>query len=167
MEDLGLIPELGRSCGEVIGYPLWYSGLKNSMDSPSACKVLDTTDSGFHFHFQLDKRDTSRLREFHPHFWDRMAWDVASPSHKTIDMNVGMFSHYQSKVWEKKRKKKKLGRTSFVNSEEGEEKKICHFQFIFSCCLGTSSLPICYPLTYIIRACQSHTEVNWKPSNSQ
>ena len=31
--DLGLIPGLGRSPGEKKGYPLQYSGLKNSMDS--------------------------------------------------------------------------------------------------------------------------------------
>ena len=30
--DLGSIPELGRSPGEGIGYPLQYSGLENSMD---------------------------------------------------------------------------------------------------------------------------------------
>ena len=29
----GLIPELGRSLGEGKGYPFWYSGLENSMDS--------------------------------------------------------------------------------------------------------------------------------------
>ena len=29
---LGLIPGLGRSCGEGHGYPLQYSGLENSMD---------------------------------------------------------------------------------------------------------------------------------------
>ena len=32
-EDLGSIPGLGRSPGEREGYPLQYSGLKNSMDS--------------------------------------------------------------------------------------------------------------------------------------
>ena len=32
-EDLGLIPGLGRSPGKGTGYPLQYSGLKNSMDS--------------------------------------------------------------------------------------------------------------------------------------
>ena len=32
MGDLGLIPGLGRSPGEGNGYPLQYSGLKNSMD---------------------------------------------------------------------------------------------------------------------------------------
>ena len=31
-EDLGSIPELGRSPGEGKGYPLQYSGLENSMD---------------------------------------------------------------------------------------------------------------------------------------
>ena len=31
--DLGSIPGLGRSPGEGKGYPLWYSGLENSMDS--------------------------------------------------------------------------------------------------------------------------------------
>ena len=30
--DLGLVPELGRSPGEVKGYPLQYSGLENSVD---------------------------------------------------------------------------------------------------------------------------------------
>ena len=30
--DLGLIPGLGRSPGEGIGYPLQYSALENSMD---------------------------------------------------------------------------------------------------------------------------------------
>ena len=30
--DLGLIPGLGRSPGEGIGYPLQYSGLENSID---------------------------------------------------------------------------------------------------------------------------------------
>ena len=30
--DLGLISGLGRSSGEGKGYPLWYSGLENSMD---------------------------------------------------------------------------------------------------------------------------------------
>ena len=32
--DLGLIPGLGRSPGEGKGYPLQYSGLENSMNSP-------------------------------------------------------------------------------------------------------------------------------------
>ena len=32
-EDLGSVPELGRSPGEGKGYPLQYSGLENSMDS--------------------------------------------------------------------------------------------------------------------------------------
>ena len=39
--DLGLIPGLGRSTGEVKGYPLQYSGLENSMD----CIVHEVTKS--------------------------------------------------------------------------------------------------------------------------
>ena len=45
--DPGLIPGLGRSTGEVIGYPLQYSDLENSMDcivSPWGRKGLDTTE---------------------------------------------------------------------------------------------------------------------------
>ena len=34
-EDLGSIPGLGRSPGEVKGYPLQYSGLENSIDGGS------------------------------------------------------------------------------------------------------------------------------------
>ena len=33
VEALGSIPELGRSPGEGKGYPLWYSGLENPIDS--------------------------------------------------------------------------------------------------------------------------------------
>ena len=48
--DLGLITGLGRSPGEGKGYPLWYSGLGNSMD----CVVRGVTKSwtrlsDFHF----------------------------------------------------------------------------------------------------------------------
>ena len=39
--DLGLIPGLGRSPGEGKGYPLQYSGLENSMDSPWDRKESD------------------------------------------------------------------------------------------------------------------------------
>ena len=44
--DLGLILGLGRSPGEGKGYPLQYSGLKNSMDYTSSWghKELDTTE---------------------------------------------------------------------------------------------------------------------------
>ena len=50
MGDLGLIPGLGRSPGGQEGYPLQYSGLKNSMD----CIVHGVTKSqtqmsDFHF----------------------------------------------------------------------------------------------------------------------
>ena len=50
--DLGLIPGLRRSPGEQKGYPLQYSGLENSMDSPWGRKELDMTERlSFHFHF--------------------------------------------------------------------------------------------------------------------
>ena len=42
--DLGSIPGLGRSPGEGKGYPLQYSGLENSKDSPWDCKESDTTE---------------------------------------------------------------------------------------------------------------------------
>ena len=41
VEDLGLIPGLGRSPGEGKSYPLQYSGLENSMD----CIVNGVTKS--------------------------------------------------------------------------------------------------------------------------
>ena len=47
--DLGLIPGLGRSPGEGKGYPLQYSGLKNSMDCRSLKWNLGRQGSGFHF----------------------------------------------------------------------------------------------------------------------
>ena len=42
--DPGSIPGSGRSPGEGIGYPLQYSGLENSMDSPWGHKELDMTE---------------------------------------------------------------------------------------------------------------------------
>ena len=42
--DLGLIPGLGKYSGEGKGYPLRYSGLENSMDSPWNRKELDMTE---------------------------------------------------------------------------------------------------------------------------
>ena len=42
--DLGSIPGLGRSPGEGKGYPLQYSGLENSMNSPWGCKESDMTE---------------------------------------------------------------------------------------------------------------------------
>ena len=44
--DLGSIPGLGRSSGEGKGYPLQYSGLKNSMDCIvyAVAKSQDTTE---------------------------------------------------------------------------------------------------------------------------
>ena len=42
--DLGSIPGWRKSPGEGKGYPLQYSGLENSMDSPRGLKELDTTE---------------------------------------------------------------------------------------------------------------------------
>ena len=43
-ENLGSRPGLGKSPGEGKGYPLQYSGLENSMDSPWSRKESDTTE---------------------------------------------------------------------------------------------------------------------------
>ena len=56
MGDLGLIPGFGRSPGEGTGYPLQYSGLKNSMDRGGWQTIVHgvtksrTQLSDFHFH---------------------------------------------------------------------------------------------------------------------
>ena len=52
--DPGLIPELGKSAGEGIGYPLKYSGLENSMNCivHGFAKSL-TWLNDFYFHFQV------------------------------------------------------------------------------------------------------------------
>ena len=42
--DLGSISGLGRSPGEGKGYPLQYSGLENSMESPWGHKESNTTE---------------------------------------------------------------------------------------------------------------------------
>ena len=42
--DLGLIPGLGKYSGEGKGYPLRYSGLENSMDSPWNRKESDMSE---------------------------------------------------------------------------------------------------------------------------
>ena len=50
--DPSSIPELGRSTGEAIGYPLQYSGLENSMDcivpgvTKSQTRLSDSLSSG-------------------------------------------------------------------------------------------------------------------------
>ena len=51
MGDLGLIPGLGRSPGEVKGYPLQYPVLENSMDYiVHGVEKSQTRLSNFHFH---------------------------------------------------------------------------------------------------------------------
>ena len=56
--DPGSTPGSGRSLGEGKGYPLQYSGLENSMDSPWGYKELDSTLT---FTFSLS---SSRLLSF-------------------------------------------------------------------------------------------------------
>ena len=56
--DLGSVPGLGRAPREGKGHPLWYSGLKNSMD----CIVRGVTKSWTRlsdFHFQAILRKTN------------------------------------------------------------------------------------------------------------
>ena len=64
--DLGLIPGLGRS-PEGKGYPLQYSGLENSMDSPWGHRESDTTEQlSLHFHrpsFQTGSLDIIVMRK--------------------------------------------------------------------------------------------------------
>ena len=48
--DLGSIPGLGRSPGEGNSYPLWYSGLENSMDCiVHGVAKSQTQTNNFHF----------------------------------------------------------------------------------------------------------------------
>ena len=48
--DLGSIPGLGTSPREGIGYPLWYSGLENSLDCiEHGVTKSQTRLSDFHF----------------------------------------------------------------------------------------------------------------------
>ena len=55
--DPSSIPELGRSTGEGIGYPLQYSSLENSMDYITHGVTKSQTQlSNFHFHLSLKSK---------------------------------------------------------------------------------------------------------------
>ena len=54
-EDPASISELGRSAGEGIGYPLQYSGLKNSMVGSPGGHTESDMMSDFHFHTLICK----------------------------------------------------------------------------------------------------------------
>ena len=57
--DSGSIPGLGRSTGEMLGYPLQYPGLENSMDCIVHRVAKSQTQlSDFHFHWNLHIIDT-------------------------------------------------------------------------------------------------------------
>ena len=62
VEDLGLIPGLGRSPGEGKGYPLQYSGLKNSMDCiVQGVEKSQTQPSDFHTHKYIYEKEGREL----------------------------------------------------------------------------------------------------------
>ena len=66
MGDLGLIPGLGRSAGEGIGYPLQYSGLENSMawKSPWGHQESDMTEwLSFSLSLSVQNEDAGSLVE--------------------------------------------------------------------------------------------------------
>ena len=78
--DLGSIPGLGRSPGEVKGYPLQYSGLENSMDYIVHGVAKSRTPlSNFHFPiFLLGKSHGQRsLRGYSP--WGHKELDMTEP----------------------------------------------------------------------------------------
>ena len=62
--DPGLIPQLGRSPGEGISYPLQYSGLENSMNCIVHGVAMNQTQlSDFHFYFgSLPSRYLSKMK---------------------------------------------------------------------------------------------------------
>ena len=68
MEDLGLIPGLGRSPGEGNDYPPQYSCLENSMGRGDlwGCKESDATErlSHSHTHFCIYKKTGARKKQF-------------------------------------------------------------------------------------------------------
>ena len=71
-EDLGSIPGLGRSSGEGKGYPLQYSGLKNSMDcTVHAVTKGQTRLSNFTFTFRFHALE----KEMAPHS-SVLAWRI-------------------------------------------------------------------------------------------
>ena len=68
--------------------------------------------------------------------WDRIQQGVSSRGLESVDMTIGLLSHYQPKVWEKKKKRLVFGRTGFDNREGKKRSATC-----------SSGLPTCYPRT--------------------
>ena len=75
VRDLGSIPGLGRSPGEGKGYPLWYSGLENSMD----CVVHEVSKSW---------TQLSDLRFHFSHLW--IHWHLFSKADLKVLMAMAM-----------------------------------------------------------------------------
>ena len=64
VEDLGSIPGLGRSPGEGKGYPLQYSGLKNSMDYIVHGVAKSKTGlNNFHLHFHRILKENVKVTD--------------------------------------------------------------------------------------------------------
>ena len=96
--DLGSIPGLGRSPGEGKGYPLQYSGLENSMDSPWGCKESDMTERlSLHFialKFFYASSSTKILRQLtsRKQYKIRISEDIESAlSHMVATSNLEQF----------------------------------------------------------------------------
>ena len=90
MEDLGLIPELGRSPGEGKGYPLQYSSLENFMDCiVHGVKELDMPD--FHF-VHLSYRGVQSQSESRSVSICSRPYGLYSPWNSP-DQNTGVGSH--------------------------------------------------------------------------
>ena len=84
--NLGLIPGLGRSPGEGKGYPLQYSGLENSMDSPWGCKESDTTD-------WLSLFISSAFSKSSLNIWKFLVYVLLRPG-------LENFEHYFASMWD-------------------------------------------------------------------
>ena len=88
VRDLGLSLRLGQSPEEGNDYPLWYSGLENSMDyTVLEVAKSHTWLSNFHFHFSIIIIRSSHLMKFYIKFQytlEQLFWKIACLS---ISMN--------------------------------------------------------------------------------
>ena len=97
MRDLGLIPGLGRSPGEVKGYPLQYSGLEISMD----CIVHGVTNSQTRlsdFHFTLTVFASLKHSCFQTGAKARAALLLASSPYDPVARTLGFHPGYQGLI---------------------------------------------------------------------
>ena len=99
--DLGSIPGLGRSPGEVKHYPLQYSGLENSMN----CIVHGVTESQTQlsaFHFQMTLKGSFKSPRWHAgSAWVRQAesWKLCSHGQKdSRDLGLRAMTYASSHI---------------------------------------------------------------------